>query len=281
MSWSKKMNWSIYYNIPHELQPIYLDRLELKKKEPSKKYLDELTRTHQIKIPFENLDATDFLRPISIEPQNLINKILKNKRGGYCFELNGLFFLLLLSLGFDAWMCPCRQLRHPEPYPVPATHCGILVYCENKTLFCDVGYGGPAPQESLEFKIGEQQYIDKEIFCFYRSGIVPNDTRSRPQDSGWYTLVRKTDKKYDIEMPLMQMTPLQCYLSDFHGQNMLRSLGDTAYSVRHVSRNTKYGYIDITGNKLTINESGIKDIMEFKDSDLKNLLLKYFNIDIA
>ena len=67
-------------------------------------------------------------------------------------------------------MCPCRQLRHPEPYPVPATHCGILVYCENKTLFCDVGYGGPAPQESLEFKIGEEQYIDKEIFCFYRSG---------------------------------------------------------------------------------------------------------------
>lgn len=62
---------------------------------------------------------------------------------------------------------------------------------------------------------------------------------------------------------------------------MLRSLGDTAYSVRHVSRNTKYGYIDITGNKLTINENGIKDIIEFKDSDLKNLLLKYFNIDIA
>ena len=66
MSWSKKMNWSIYYNIPHELQPIYLDRLELKKKEPSKKYLDELTRTHQIKIPFENYSFAEQICSVAL-----------------------------------------------------------------------------------------------------------------------------------------------------------------------------------------------------------------------
>lgn len=124
------------------------------KKRPSRTYLDELTRTHQIRIPFENLDVTDFQLPVGIEPGRLMDKLLRGKRGGYCFELNGLFFLLLTSLGFDSWMCPCRQLRHPEVCPVPATHCGVLVYLDGKSLFCDVGYGGPAPRGSMELRAG-------------------------------------------------------------------------------------------------------------------------------
>ena len=54
------------------------------------------------------------------------------------------------------------------------------------------------------------------------------------------------------------------------------------YPLYHYLQTEKgVGKIEIQGKSYLLNENGIKDIIEFKDSDLKNLLLKYFNIDIA
>lgn len=273
------MDWSLYHRIPASLQDTYLQRLELEKQSPTRAYLDELIRVHQIKIPFENLSVTDFFQPVSLEPEKMMDKILHGRRGGYCFELNGLFFLLLRSLGFDAWMCPCRQMRHPEPCPVPATHCGLLIYLEGKTLFCDVGYGGPVPQESIEFKIDVTQRVGTQFFRFCQSPIVPDDPHSRKGESGWYTLLRKSSEE-GPETPLMQMAPLQLYLSDFYGPNLLRSCGDTAYILRHVARKTQDGFIDLTGNTLTIKHGAEKREQAVSQTNLAEILLRFFDIDV-
>lgn len=108
MAWARNVDWKAYDKVPVHLQQVYLSRLGVKKKLPTKEFLDELVCTHQLVIPYENLDTIDFCRPVSLEPQRLMEKLLLNKRGGHCFELNGLFTLLLQSLGFNAWMCPCR-----------------------------------------------------------------------------------------------------------------------------------------------------------------------------
>lgn len=279
MPWSRNTDWSVYHTIPPDLQEAYLQRLGLDKRAPTRDYLDTLIRAHQIRIPFENLSVTDLSQPVSLEPQKMMDKILHHKRGGYCFELNGLFFLLLRSLGFDAWMCPCRQLRHPEPCPVPATHCGVLIYLEGKVLFCDVGYGGPVPPGSLEFQPGEIQRVGRQVFSFRPSPIVPGDPRSRTGESGWYTLIRQSTEE-GPEMPLLQMAPLQCYLSDFYGQNLLRSCGDTAYILRHVARKTPDGFIDLTGDRLAIQDGGVKKERTIAQDELPDLLLHHFDIDI-
>lgn len=279
MPWSRNMDWSVYHTIPPGLQEAYLHRLGLEKQTPTRAYLDALIRAHQITIPFENLDVTDFSRPVSLEPQKMMDKILHGGRGGYCFELNGMFFLLLRSLGFDAWMCPCRQLRHPEPCPVPATHCGVLIYLDGQTLFCDVGYGGPVPQGSLAFQPDVAQRVGTNVFFFRPSPIVPGDPRSRAGESGWYTLIRKSTED-GPEMPLLQMAPLQCYLSDFYGQNLLRSCGDTAYILRHVARKTPHGFIDLTGERLTIRDGGETEERTVSPDELPDVLLQYFTIDV-
>ena len=279
MPWSRNTDWSVYHTIPVGLQEAYLQRLDMKKEVPTRAYLDALIRVHQIKIPFENLNVTDFCQPVSIEPQKMMDKILRGRRGGYCFELNGLFFLLLRSLGFDAWMCPCRQLRHPEPCPVPATHCGVLIYLDGKTLFCDVGYGGPVPPRSLEFKANMIQHVGTQMFRFCQSPIVPGDPQSRAAESGWYTLLRKSTEK-SPETPLLQMAPLQFYLSDFYGQNLLRSCGDTAYILRHVARKTPDGFIDLTGDRLTIQHGAVKEEQTISQDELPEILLHFFDIDV-
>ena len=57
-------------------------------------------RAHAMTIPFENLDPY-FRRPVSLDPDALFDKLVTRRRGGYCFEMNGLFCLATRALGFD------------------------------------------------------------------------------------------------------------------------------------------------------------------------------------
>ena len=163
MAWSVNMDWSVFLDSPNRLKELYLKRLDMTEEKPGREYLDQLIKKHQQVIPFENIDVTDFHRPVDIRPEALVEKILKKGRGGFCYELNGLFMYFLRALGFDAWMCPSRQLRHTENYPVPATHCGILININGRHLFADVGYGGPGPEGTIDLDIEEDQEIEGDI----------------------------------------------------------------------------------------------------------------------
>lgn len=66
---------------------------------PSVETLRALHRAHVLTVPFENLDIHR-RRPISLDLSDLFRKIVLSRRGGYCFELNGFFALLLEQLGF-------------------------------------------------------------------------------------------------------------------------------------------------------------------------------------
>ena len=64
--------------------------------------LDHLIFQHQTTVPFENLAMSDNWGTIDLDPDALFKKIVTDHRGGFCFELNGAFVLLLKGLGFDA-----------------------------------------------------------------------------------------------------------------------------------------------------------------------------------
>ena len=70
--------------------------------------LQKLVRAHLEQVPFENLELTENQTQPSLEPESLFQKVVLRRRGGYCFELNKLFYLLLQSLGYD---CHCVGVR--------------------------------------------------------------------------------------------------------------------------------------------------------------------------
>lgn len=144
------------------------------------------------------------------------------------------------------------------------THCAVIVKLEGKNLFCDVGYGGPIPHGSIEWKTDNIQTVDKQSFYFEECS------------SGWFTLVRKGEKK---DMPLLQAARLKCYLSDFYGANLLRSTGDSAYSELHVSRLTPDGYMDLTGNKFVIKQGSLYQERIIEREELDSVLCDYFGIE--
>ncbi|MEB2297575.1 MAG: arylamine N-acetyltransferase, partial [Ignavibacteria bacterium] len=87
---------------------LYLNRIDVRKiMEPSLAFLTELQNHHLLSIPFEDLDIPNRSR-IELDLNKLYNKIILTGRGGFCYELNGLFYWLLTSLGFKVDMLSAR-----------------------------------------------------------------------------------------------------------------------------------------------------------------------------
>jgi len=109
--------------------------------------LRELHLLHLQHIPYENIDVFCH-REVKLDPETLVRKILRRRRGGYCFEQNGLFFLALTEIGFRCHPNMARVHRN-RPEPGARTHHVNLVELEGQTWVCDVGFGGSGFREPL------------------------------------------------------------------------------------------------------------------------------------
>jgi N-hydroxyarylamine O-acetyltransferase len=121
--------------------------------------LHALSAAHVGAIPFENLDVL-LGRPIELEPEALFEKIVVRKRGGYCFEQNGLFLEVLQAMGFEASPLSARvRLRATSRAFIPArTHVFLRVVIEGEAWLADVGVGAASLTAPLRFGVdGEQR----------------------------------------------------------------------------------------------------------------------------
>ena len=114
--------------------------------------LNTLVRAQLTNIPFENIDVWATGACPSLATKDLFEKIVLHKRGGYCFELNTLFRILLNSLGFDAYQC-IASLIHEDRIDPPA-HNVIVCRLGGKQYLIDVGFGGPVPFGAMELQEG-------------------------------------------------------------------------------------------------------------------------------
>ena len=133
----------------------------------SSETLSGLQKAHLAAIPYENLDILNGI-PLSVDPSVIYKKVIDNPRGGFCFELNGLFSELLSSLGFKVTSYLSRFLyNRPEELPLP-THRVLKVACGDGIFIADVGTFVDAPHSALRFvkdsiqSDGFQLYMYKE-----------------------------------------------------------------------------------------------------------------------
>ena len=108
--------------------------------EPRLDALFALHFAHATTIPFENLDIQMGL-PIRLDLASLQDKLVRRRRGGYCFEQNTLFLAVLKTVGFEAIPCEAR-VRLGAPELLPRTHMLLLVRMDEGYWLCDVGFGG-------------------------------------------------------------------------------------------------------------------------------------------
>ena len=101
--------------------------------------LRSLHRAHLFTVPFENLDI-HWGREIVCDESRILQKIVNEKRGGFCYELNGAFAALLRALRFRVTLLSCRVARQDGSYGSEFDHLTLRVDLEEPWL-ADVGFG--------------------------------------------------------------------------------------------------------------------------------------------
>jgi N-hydroxyarylamine O-acetyltransferase len=159
--------------------------------------LHAVTAAHVHAIPFENLDVL-LGRPIELEPDPLFRKLVTDRRGGYCFEQNGLFLQVLAALGFDVKPLSARvRLQRPRDFIPPRTHMFIRVNLDGELWLTDVGVGGASLTSAIRFQADIEQATAHET----RRLVCEGDL--------WFHQVRYGNEWHDVcEFTGEQMPPI-------------------------------------------------------------------------
>lgn len=120
--------------------------------------LAALQRTHLLAVPFDSLDC-HLGQPVTVAPEDAYRKVVDHVRGGFCFELNGLFGWLLQQLGFPVTSLGARVHLGGGQLSPPNSHQALLVELERRWLV-DVGFGHVFALEPLDLDVRGEQHRD-------------------------------------------------------------------------------------------------------------------------
>ncbi|HSS20885.1 MAG TPA: arylamine N-acetyltransferase [Pyrinomonadaceae bacterium] len=121
---------------------------------PTAETLRALQVAHLFAVPFENLSIHAH-EPIVLEDEALFAKVVGGRRGGFCYEVNGLFCALLRALGFDVVMLSAEVANQEGAFSAPFDHMALMVRLKQRWLV-DVGFGDSFVEPLLLDETGEQ-----------------------------------------------------------------------------------------------------------------------------
>ena len=234
---------------------------------PDRETLEALHRAHRFAIPFENLDIP-LGRGISLQPERLFDKLVVQRRGGYCFEQNALFLEMMRAVGFSAWPVLARVWLAAEGVP-PRTHTFNLFDVDGETLLVDVGFGGSFVPP-LRMAAGAQ-------------AATPDGARhqlSEHSDHGWM-LERDGGEGWQ---PQYSFTLDAVWPADLETANHFTATcpGTRFTTLRIASAPTEDGYVSLIDRTLTTSRMGRSEVEEIAETDAyRRVLEERFGIALA
>ena len=132
-------------------------------------FLKKVQYAAVVSIAYENLDILD-KKPLCLDADSLFDKIVEMKRGGYCFEVNGLLSWFLTEAGFEVKNHFARFLRDEKEIPM-RRHRVLSVKCDDGVYFCDIGIGQIAPRYPIKIEEGVVCNQFGEKYKFEKSDI--------------------------------------------------------------------------------------------------------------
>jgi N-hydroxyarylamine O-acetyltransferase len=231
--------------------------------DPSAENLPRLQVAHLLAVPFENLSIHEG-EPIVLNDAALFEKIVQHRRGGFCYELNGLFAALLRELGFDVQMLSASVCNSEGKWGPDFDHMTLLVTLDERWLV-DVGFGDSFV-EPLRFDLRTDQTQGSRAYRIDEDadGYV---LRQRIEDGEWrpqyrFTLEPHVFADYE-EMCLYQQTSPESHFT----------------KARICSRLTSDGRLTISGNRFITTKGNTRAERELStDSEIAEALREHFGI---
>ena len=148
---------------------------------PSPENLHNIHRHHIYSVPFENLDI-HIDRPIVLNTDAIYDKLVTRRRGGFCYEQNGLFAEMLRLMGYDVRLMEARVYRDDGSLGIRWDHLALLVEHEERWL-CDVGFG-QSFVEPLQFDSQAPQPRNNHVYRVVHDGSAGD--MSVQKDGDWH-----------------------------------------------------------------------------------------------
>jgi N-hydroxyarylamine O-acetyltransferase len=243
----------------------YFDRLQINQEaERSLPFLTHMQCQHVLCIPFENLDMLEGI-PISLDTKDIFDKIIGLNRGGVCYELNGLFHVLLRELGFSVKMV-AATVNHRGEWIKEDTHATNIVHLFGVNYLVDVGFGGNTPRKPIPLTGEIVQDTD-------------GDYRVRPfkEESEKWILEKREEKDWLI---LYKFSTEKKILHDFHEAcEFIQSSDESPFNkVPFLMKVTEQGRMVLYDNSLTVVENRKKSKSLVEQEDRINIYRDLFDM---
>jgi N-hydroxyarylamine O-acetyltransferase len=245
--------------------PAYLERIGHRgPSAPTLETLRALHRAHLFTVPFENLDISRG-RQIVCDENAFLRKIVEQRRGGFCYELNGAFAALLRELGFRVTLLSARVPRQDGSDGPEFDHLALQIDLDEPWL-ADVGFGDsflePLPlKPGVEYTEGERKFRMVNLGHGLRLDHAERDEAWVPQYC--FSLIPRT-------------------LSEFAGmcQYHQTSPSSTFTQKTVCTKATPEGRITLTRDRLLVRTGGKQEARPVSKEEWDRLLREYFEIEL-
>jgi len=245
----------------------YLDRIDFQ--DPvivDRNVLYKLQKKHLLNVPFENLDI-HYGKKISLSIMDIYQKVVIEKRGGFCYELNGLFHQLLRQIGFNAKIISARVHTKNGKYSPEYDHLAIIVNLENQDFLVDVGFGKftleplrLVTDQKIKDSFGQFQF-EKHNTDYYQINEIKNQ-ESIPQ----YIFSLKERE-----------------LSEFEERSIFHQTSEFSHFTKKklISIASLDERITLTNSQLKTSRMDIEEEINFEQDQFEVKLKQYFDIEIG
>jgi N-hydroxyarylamine O-acetyltransferase len=235
---------------------------------PTLAALQDLQRSHTAAVPFENLDVV-LGRPIRLDTASLTAKLIGDRRGGYCYEQNGLLARVLTALGFAVTPLAARvRLGIPDDTPTGRTHKLLKVTLGADGYIVDAGFGGLNPTAPFVLAADIERPTSLETYRFVLHG-AGFEMQAKLGET-WTALYRFTEEPqseidYDIANWFVSTSPNSRFVQNL---TLARPLADRRAALLNDRLTVRY-------RDGRVEESRIDGV-----SGLRDAMAEYFDLDL-
>jgi arylamine N-acetyltransferase len=239
---------------------------------PTFDVLQDLITAHTRTISFENLDPLLGVPIDDLSPEALTDKLVRRRRGGYCYEHNGLMGYVLEELGFGVRRFGARVVwTVAAGAPVPSqTHTLLVVNLPGgqQPHLVDVGFGGQTPTSPIRLEIGSAQQTTHEPYRLQDRGDgLVLEALIRGDWQSLYEFATRTAPPIDLKVG-------SWYVSTHPSSHFVTSL--------IASLVTADGRCNLSGRNLAIHRGGATEKVRLDDaSAVVDTLTDRFGINVA
>ncbi|MGX0332475.1 arylamine N-acetyltransferase family protein [Staphylococcus cohnii] len=216
-----------------------------------------------LNVPFENINVQNG-QPIALDNPSMIDKIVNEHRGGYCYEQNRLFCAFLTSKGYNVYMVSAT-IYNGSGWAMEGSHMALIVTLNQKKYLVDVGYAD-IPKAAMPITNDEEIVYD--VNSEFKVSKVSDHT---------FEMKKKVDHKWQTQYQFEYEPKV---LADFEQGIAFNQNNEASIFVQQllISKATTFGRVTMSNNHLTITDHGQKEKKNITSGNYKYFLYRYFGI---